>query len=118
MTADTIAAIATARGRAALAVVRLSGPRAVAIADACLPGRDLAKAAGHTAHFGVFRDPAGARLDEVVATVFRAPNSPLARTWSRSRATAATSRRSWCYAPCSPAGPGWRSPASSPSAPS
>jgi tRNA modification GTPase len=76
MTADTIAAIATARGRAALAVVRLSGPRAVAIADACLPGRDLAKAAGHTAHFGVFRDPAGARLDEVVATVFRAPNSP------------------------------------------
>lgn len=76
MTADTIAAIATARGRAALAVVRLSGPGAVAVADACLPGRDLTAVAGNTAHFAVFHDPAGARIDEVVATVFRAPSSP------------------------------------------
>ncbi|NNE34411.1 MAG: tRNA uridine-5-carboxymethylaminomethyl(34) synthesis GTPase MnmE, partial [Rhodothermales bacterium] len=51
---DTITAIATARGRAALAVVRLSGPQAIEIASSCFAGADLRKAAGQTVHFGRF----------------------------------------------------------------
>lgn len=73
--ADTIAAIATARGRAALAIVRLSGSEAVAIADRHLPSRDLTAAASHTAHVGFLTTPDGERLDQVVVTLFRGPNS-------------------------------------------
>ena len=71
---DTIAALATPRGASALGVVRLSGPAAVAVADRCLGGR-LTGAASHTAHVGFVRGPGGERLDQVVATVFRAPRS-------------------------------------------
>src|SRR5215510_3692056 len=50
---DTIAAIATASGAAGLAVVRVSGPRAVAIADAVFRGASrLADASGNTLHHG------------------------------------------------------------------
>ena len=50
---DTIAAIATASGAAGLAVVRVSGPQAVAIADAVFRGaRTLADAPGNTLHHG------------------------------------------------------------------
>ena len=73
--ADTIAALATPRGRAALAVVRLSGPQAIAAADACLSGSELAAAESHTAHVGFFRGGEGEEIDRVVATVFRAPRS-------------------------------------------
>ncbi len=73
---DTIAAIATAPGAAGLAVVRVSGPRALACADAVFGGGvRLAEAASHTLHHGWAVDAAGARLDEVVAAVFRAPRS-------------------------------------------
>jgi tRNA modification GTPase len=72
---DTIAAIATARGRAALAVVRTSGPEAIAVVDACFRGEDLTDTESHTAHVGFITDEAGNDVDQVVATVFRAPNS-------------------------------------------
>ncbi len=80
---DTIAALATAAGSAGLAVVRVSGPRALACADAVFRGRGaLAAAPGHTLRHGwvVAGADAGApdpeaRLDEVVAAVFRAPRS-------------------------------------------
>ncbi len=75
---DTIAAIATAPGSAGLAVLRLSGPRALEVADAIFRGATpLAEAAGHTLHHGwvVWPAPAERRLDEVVAAVFRAPRS-------------------------------------------
>jgi tRNA modification GTPase len=82
---DTIAAIATAPGAAGLAVVRLSGERAIATADAVFgDGRRLAEAPSHTLHHGwawwpeaVAADPSTdrRRLDEVVAAVFRAPRS-------------------------------------------
>ena len=73
--ADTIAAIATARGRAALAVLRLSGPRAIEIADRHFPAHALAEADSHTAHVGFFTTPEGERLDQVVVTLFRGPHS-------------------------------------------
>jgi tRNA modification GTPase len=79
---DTIAAIATAAGEAGIAVVRLSGADALAIADRVFRGTTpLARARGHTLHTGWVvwpsdrglepHDPAGAhelrdaRRDEV-----------------------------------------------------
>ncbi len=75
VSSDTIAAIATARGRAALGIVRISGPEAVAIASACFGGANLSEAASHTAHVGYVARRDGTRIDQVVATVFRAPRS-------------------------------------------
>lgn len=72
---DTIAAIATARGRAALAIVRLSGPRAVEIAGGCFRGDDLLTAASHTVHVGYITGTYGADVDQVVVTLFLAPRS-------------------------------------------
>ncbi|MEX0746752.1 MAG: tRNA uridine-5-carboxymethylaminomethyl(34) synthesis GTPase MnmE, partial [Rhodothermales bacterium] len=75
MGTDTIAAIATARGRAALAVVRLSGPDAPAIAAECFRGKDLSVVDSHTAHVGYFVGGDGVDIDQVVVTVFRSPRS-------------------------------------------
>ncbi|HEY2955633.1 MAG TPA: tRNA uridine-5-carboxymethylaminomethyl(34) synthesis GTPase MnmE [Candidatus Eisenbacteria bacterium] len=80
---DTIAAIATATGAAGLAVVRVSGPRAVATADAVFRGaHPLADAEANTLHHGwaVWPEPeeherAPRRLDEVVVALFRGPRS-------------------------------------------
>ena len=72
---DTIAAIATARGRAALAIVRVSGPEAVSVAASCFRGRDLRTVDSHTAHVGYWLAPDGDEIDHVVTTVFRAPRS-------------------------------------------
>lgn len=72
----TIAAIATAHGEAALAIVRVSGPAAVSISDAVFKGRvKLAESPARSAQFGRAMDGDGRTLDEVVATVFRAPAS-------------------------------------------
>ena len=50
---DTIVAIATPPGTGALAIVRLSGPAALAVADRAFGGRrPLREAATHTAHYG------------------------------------------------------------------
>jgi tRNA modification GTPase len=73
---DTIAAIATAPGAAGLAVVRVSGPAALALADRVFRGAArLQDVATHTLHHGWAVGGAGERLDEVVAGVFRAPRS-------------------------------------------
>ncbi len=74
---DTIAAIATASGRAGLAVLRVSGPEALSVAGHVFRGRPpLSEAASHTVHHGWAHATTDARcLDEVVAAVFRAPRS-------------------------------------------
>jgi tRNA modification GTPase len=73
---DTIAAIATPIGEGGISVIRLSGTDALRVADACFKGKKtLQQAASHTAHFGEIRDEEDSLVDEVVATVFRAPNS-------------------------------------------
>jgi tRNA modification GTPase len=72
---DTIAAISTAFGEGAIAVLRLSGPRAVEIADAIFRGKTpLLSAPVREAQFGSLHDGEN-KLDEVLATVFRAPAS-------------------------------------------
>ena len=72
---STIAALSTARGASALAVVRVTGPAAIQTAQACFSNPKLAGAASHTAHVGYVIDGEGRRLDQAVAVVFRAPRS-------------------------------------------
>lgn len=72
-----ISAIATPVGEGALSIVRLSGRDAVAIADRLFKGaRPLSEVPAGTIHYGHVVDPAtGAMVDEVMASVFRAPRS-------------------------------------------
>ena len=70
-----IVALATARGPAALAVVRVSGAGAAALVVSRFSNRALIHAPGHTAHTGWIVDADGQRVDQVVCTVFRAPRS-------------------------------------------
>ena len=73
---DTIVALSTPPGAGALAVLRLSGPKAVAITAALFSKKSFAQAAGHTLHYGTLRQPGnGEILDEVVAALYRAPRS-------------------------------------------
>jgi tRNA modification GTPase len=76
---DTIAAIATPLGEGGLAVIRLSGVQALAVADRCFAPAGAAsakpsQAATHSIHFGhVVRD--GQHVDEVLLAVMRAPRT-------------------------------------------
>ena len=72
---DTIVAIATAPGTGGIAVIRLSGPGALGIFSKIWRGADPSAMKSHTAHLGRIISPDGSMLDEVVATVFRGPNS-------------------------------------------
>ena len=72
---DTIAALATPPGVGAIAVLRLSGPRALLMADRIFKGKRLENQPSHTAHFGRIEAEDGRTLDEVLVTLFRAPKS-------------------------------------------
>ncbi len=73
---DTIAAIATPPGEAGISVIRVSGPDSIHLCDKRFRGRKALKdALTHTAHFGDFCRSSGEKIDEVVATIFRSPNS-------------------------------------------
>ena len=69
---DTIAAIATAPGTGALAVIRVSGPQAASVVQQCTGGRVLQP---RLATLVRVRDARGLVLDECVATSFAAPAS-------------------------------------------
>lgn len=72
---DTIAAIATPFGEGALAVLRLSGPQAIAIADGIFRAKVPASALpARVQQFGAIFDGAE-KLDEVLLSVHRAPAS-------------------------------------------
>ena len=73
MKQDTICALATPPG-GAIAVVRVSGPDAVAITGSIF-SKPLEKALGYTLHFGQIKDMDGKELDDVLVSVFRAPHS-------------------------------------------
>ena len=70
---DTIVALATPAGTAAIAVVRASGPACAALAREifCLPVPPPPRVAQHAD----YRDQTGALVDDVLATFFQAPNS-------------------------------------------
>lgn len=78
---DTIVAPATAPG-GAIAVIRVSGAKALTLCDRIFRGRTpLAEAAPYTVHYGTIVDAPAAEaespriVDDVLATVFRAPHS-------------------------------------------
>lgn len=74
---DTIAAIVTAPGHGGLAVLRLSGSRALEIANACFRaarGTALTWDDDHRAVFGTAM-AGGEALDQCMATLFRSPRS-------------------------------------------
>ena len=72
---EPIAALATAPGIGAIAVIRVSGEGAINITNQIFRGKDLTQQASHTAHFGTLRNADGGIIDEVLATIFRAPKS-------------------------------------------
>lgn len=74
---ETICAISTAPGVGAIAVIRLSGPESIAIADKVFKKRDgksLAAAPASTIHYGTLFD-GDLTLDEVLVSLFKAPHS-------------------------------------------
>ncbi|RDY71039.1 tRNA uridine-5-carboxymethylaminomethyl(34) synthesis GTPase MnmE [Halobacillus trueperi] len=76
METDTITAISTPMGEGAIAIVRLSGPEAVAIAANLFKGKDLNEVDSHTMHYGKIIDPeSGEMAEEVMVSVMRAPKT-------------------------------------------
>ena len=71
-----IAALATPRGRSALAVIRTSGPNCIqTMAGAFSRPRSLMSGSGYSVHLGWILGSEGEKLDEVLITLFRAPRS-------------------------------------------
>ncbi|MDE6554062.1 MAG: tRNA uridine-5-carboxymethylaminomethyl(34) synthesis GTPase MnmE [Muribaculaceae bacterium] len=72
---DTIMAVATPSGKGALAIIRVSGPDALSIANSIWKGADLNSCESHTVHLGNIVDEKGEVLDQAVATIFKGPKS-------------------------------------------
>ncbi len=75
---DTIAAIATAPGEGAIAIVRVSGPATYALADRLFrapPPLPSSRVAGTFAHGSVVTPSTGEVLDDALCLFFRAPHS-------------------------------------------
>lgn len=76
---DTICAVSTASGLGAIAIVRVSGDHAIEMVDSIFQSSrksfKLNEAKTHTAHYGKILNDNAEIIDEVLATVFRAPNS-------------------------------------------
>ena len=76
MADDTIVAPATAPGESAVAIARLSGPAALALASRHFRGkRSPEKTPSHRILFGEFVAGDGTPVDNVLLSVFRAPRS-------------------------------------------
>ena len=75
---DTICALSTAPGMAAIAVIRLSGPETFSIAGSLFrsagKGFSISTVPSHTIHFGTIGDT-DKILDEVLLSIFRTPHS-------------------------------------------
>lgn len=75
---QTIIAQCTPKGSGAIALLRISGTKAVAVADAiaALPNdKTLSAATTHTIHFGWVRDSYNKKIDQVLFLVMRAPQT-------------------------------------------
>lgn len=73
---ETIAAIATPPGEGALAVIRISGAKALEVADTLFRGKTIpSQTEERRVLFGRITDAEGSVLDEVLLTVFRNPRS-------------------------------------------
>ena len=76
---DTVAAVSTPYGKGGVAVIRLSGEDALAVAERVffpMSEKPLGQHQNRTAVYGLVRDPEDGRvLDDALCTVFRAPHS-------------------------------------------
>ncbi len=74
---ETICAVATAAGHAAIGIVRVSGPAAFSIVQPLFAGHGrLADVASHTVHYGRVRNPVdGEIIDEALFLVMKGPRS-------------------------------------------
>ncbi len=73
---ETIVAPATPPGEGGVAIVRLSGPQSIPIADTLYHGkRPLAEVESHRLAYGTLGLPGASISDEVLVAVMRAPNS-------------------------------------------
>ena len=71
---DTICALSTAGGSAAIAVIRLSGHESLNICSS-LFSKNLKKVKTQTIHYGTLVDEKGAEIDKVTVSVFKNPIS-------------------------------------------
>ncbi len=73
---DTIIAQTTPAGNGAVALIRLSGSRAVEVTDEFFKGkRKLADAPTHSISYGFFCDKQGLEIDDVLVSLFITPTS-------------------------------------------
>ena len=73
---DTIAAISTPPGEGAIALVRVSGLNAIAVADKIFHSKERpSKFAPHVQHFGEIIDEEGRLIDQAMMSIHRAPAS-------------------------------------------
>ncbi len=72
---NTIIAPSTPPGHSAIAVVRLSGDKAIPMVNKRFEGKNLEKVKSHTVHFGKITDEKNRILDECLVSVFRKPHS-------------------------------------------
>jgi tRNA modification GTPase len=71
---ETIVALATAEGESAIALVRLSGAKAIDIVASIFEGKNLLEVKSQTIHFGkiVYNDTI---IDEVLVSIFKSPHT-------------------------------------------
>lgn len=76
---DTIAAIATAEGEGAVAIIRVSGPKTTEIIEKIFKSVNKSRPKemdSHRLYHGVIEDPASEEIiDEVLCTIMKSPNS-------------------------------------------
>src|SRR5439155_14861276 len=76
VSSDTIAAISTPAGEGAIALVRMSGPDAIRIADKIFRGKESpSQFVSHAQHLGEVVAESGGLVDQVMMSVHRAPAS-------------------------------------------
>src|SRR5438477_10074737 len=73
---ETIAAISTPAGEGAIALVRVSGAKAIAVAEKIFRGKELpSRFASHVQHLGEIVTESGGLIDEAMMSIHRAPAS-------------------------------------------
>lgn len=76
MNEDTIVALATPAGVGAISIIRVSGPKSIEVVDEIFVGKlKIKNAPSHTLHYGDIKNQDGEHIDDVLISIFRAPNS-------------------------------------------
>ena len=71
---DTIVSISTSLGVGAIAIIRLSGPKAIEIVNKIFKGKDLTKVDSHIINYGYIKEN-DTIIDEVLVSIMRAPKT-------------------------------------------